>query len=556
MELDQEQIPMIDLRNVPIQSVFAGGWLQGCCVTSVPGFRQGVVLHSATDCVVYRAVREADDLPVVLKILASEIPTPRELMRYRQEFKILRSIPVSDYVLQGYDLLETGEAVAIVLEDFGGIALNRCDFVERLAIDEVLSLAIAVATGLGQIHAASVIHKDINPGNLLYRRESGLVKIGDFGLASLLSRENPVIGHLEGLEGTPSYISPEQTGRMNRSLDYRTDLYSFGATLYELLAGRPPFAALSMMELVHCHIAKLAPPPHEVDSRVPRVLSEITMKLLAKTPEARYQSAFGVKADLERCLEHRRRGGPIISFPIAEKDVSDRLNIPQKLYGRKRELDALLAGFEEVVCQGGLRAVMISGSPGIGKTSLVQEIYKPMTQHQGTYICGRFDPLRRDTPYFALGAACQQLVDHVLGQEEEQIKRWRDEILAAVAACGQVHPGGGQGGGQSADRPGRGAPFRPRSRDRHRAGVPGEDLRELLPGRGRIHPPGWRHRAGAGHHQEADRAARWSDLGGERARQGQLLLRRDPLADADPLTKFETRPWGLRYHGRAGTWIG
>ncbi len=418
---------------------YSEGDERGSSVTSVPGFRLGEILYSASDCVVFRAVREQDDLPVVLKVLASEIPTPRELMRYRQEYKILRSIPGSPWILRAHDLLETGDTVALVLEDFGGISLNQgFTSSDRLSVDEVLSVSIGVAAGLGQLHAASVIHKDINPSNILYRRESAQVKIGDLGLASMLTRENPVIGRIEGLEGTLPYISPEQTGRMNRSLDYRTDLYSLGATLYELLVGRTPFSSPSMLELVHCHIAKQPPAPHEVDSRVPRVLSEIAMRLLAKTPEGRYQSAYGVKADLEKCLAQRRRGGPIMSFPIGEQDVSDRLNIPQRLYGRNAELDLLLQGFAEVASQGELRAFVISGRPGIGKTSLVQEVYKPMTEHQASYVSGRFDQLRHDTPYFALIAACQQLIDQMLSQKEEQIGNWREEILAAVSPSAQV----------------------------------------------------------------------------------------------------------------------
>ncbi len=207
-----------------------------------------------------------------------------------------------------------------------------------------------IADLLGAIHAGNIIHKDINPSNIVYNPTTGQVKIIDFGISTVLSRENPTLSNPNVLEGTLAYMSPEQTGRMNREIDYRTDFYSLGATFYELLTGRLPFDTGDAMELVHCHIAKVPVPPHEVNPQIPKAISEIVMKLLAKTAEERYQSAWGIKADLEECLTQLQDKGIISEFPLCRQDVSDKFQISQKLYGREAEVETLLATFERVAC--------------------------------------------------------------------------------------------------------------------------------------------------------------------------------------------------------------
>ena len=365
---------------------------------SVPGYRLVESIHKTSDCEVVRAVRERDGLPAVLKMMALEDPTPRDIIRYRQEFKILSALQSVPGVIRAHELIEAGQSLVLVMEDFEGVPLNQLYSSGMIPLEELLPLAIQAAKALGEIHALHVIHKDINPSNILVNPRTREIRIIDFGIASLLTRENPVLSHPSGLEGTLAYISPEQTGRMNRALDYRTDLYSFGATLYELLLGKPVFASESVLELIHSHIARLPPTPHEVDPKIPRVISEMVMKLLSKTPERRYQSAFGVKADFEHCLEQLAKDGHIVSFALGKKDISDRLNIPQKLYGRQVEIQTLLERFDRMVSLGGRDVFLLSGKPGVGKTALVHEVYKPMTQYQAAYVAGKFESLRRDTP--------------------------------------------------------------------------------------------------------------------------------------------------------------
>ncbi len=407
-------------------------------MTTVPGYVIGELIYKSVDCEIRHAIREQDHLGVVLKMLTLDYPSPRDIIRYRQEYKILKLLAHIPSVIRVHDLVEIGQSLVLVLEDFGGVPLHQARGTEKFPLADLLGMSIQIAMTLGEIHAASVIHKDINPTNILINPETGQIRIIDFGMASLLSRESPVLGHPTSLEGTLLYISPEQTGRMNRSIDYRTDFYSLGATLYELLTGKPPFSSQSALELIHCHIAKQPPAPHDLDGSIPRVVSEIVMKLLAKTPERRYRGAIGIKADLERCLEQLKQNGQIHTFSIGQQDVSDRLNIPQKLYGRNEELHKLLNGFHLVAERGSRAVMMVSGRPGIGKTSLVQEIYKPMTQHQATFISGKFEQAQRDTPYFGLISACQQLTRYVLTEREERINQWKQELKQAVAPSGRV----------------------------------------------------------------------------------------------------------------------
>ena len=391
-------------------------------------------LHESSRSLVYRGRR--DELrSFILKVMQAEYPSLEELGRYRLEYEIINRLALEGVVrAEGLEPYQNG--LVLVLEDFGGESLHRLMQTRRFELVEFLELAIATTDILSQVHAAHIIHKDINPANIVLHPDSRQVKLIDFGNATVLSRENPTLSNLNVLEGTLAYLSPEQTGRMNRSLDYRTDFYSLGATFYELLTGSLPFTATDPMELIHCHLAKQPDPPHRYDANIPVMISEIVLKLLAKNAEDRYQSAYGLKADLQHCLEQLRTQGKISRFTLAQQDASGRFQIPQKLYGRAQEVAKLMAGFERVAGVGEL--MLISGYSGIGKSALVQEVYKPITRRKGYFISGKFDQLQRNIPYSALIQVFQELIRQLFIESPEQIAQWRSQLLQALGMNGRV----------------------------------------------------------------------------------------------------------------------
>jgi serine/threonine protein kinase len=260
------------------------------------------------------------------------------------------------------------------------------------------------------VHERGLIHKDIKPANILVDPASGGVWLMGFGIASRLPREHQAPAPPEVIAGTLAYMAPEQTGRMNRSVDSRSDLYALGVTFYEMLTGRLPFTAADPMEWVHCHIARQPVPPNERVARVPEALSAIVMKLLAKTAEQRYQTAAGLASDLRRGLEEWESHGRIDPFPLGAHDASDRLLIPEKLYGREREVDALVAAFDRVVAQGSTELMLVSGCSGIGKSSVVNELHKALVPPRGLFASGKYEQYKRDIPYTTLDQAFQSLV--------------------------------------------------------------------------------------------------------------------------------------------------
>ncbi len=303
-------------------------------------------------------------------------------------------------------------------------------------------MAIATAESLGEIHARQIIHKiihkDINPANIVFNPETKERKIIDFGIATQLSRENPTLKNPKVLEGTLAYISPEQTGRMNRSLDYRTDFYSLGVTFYELLTKQLPYPTEDALELVHSHLAKQPISPSEIDPSIPLIISEILLKLMAKNAEEGYQSAYGLKADLEECRPQLEERGNIVSFPLGQQDISDRFSLTQKLYGREEEIATLLTAFERVAETGKVELMMVAGYADIRKSSLVRELYKPITARRGYFISGKFDQFQRNIPYAAIVGAFGGLIRQLLGESEEQLQVWREKLLKALGSNGKI----------------------------------------------------------------------------------------------------------------------
>ncbi|MBF0552525.1 MAG: serine/threonine-protein kinase PknK, partial [Deltaproteobacteria bacterium] len=304
-------------------------------------------------------------------------------------------------------------------------------------MEEFVWLAIRVTEILGLIHQRNIMHKDINPSNIIWNPSTDQIKIIDFGIATSLPRENPEIRNPNVLEGTLAYLSPEQTGRMNRAMDYRTDLYSLGVTFYEMLTGCLPFQTDDAMAMIHAHLAKTPKPPAELDSRIPQVVSDIILKLMAKTAEDRYQNAFGLKADLQLCLDQIQATGTIQPFVTGLQDISDRFQIPEKLYGRDDEIAVLLASFDRV-SQGAGEMVLVAGYAGIGKSALVQEINKPITARRGYFISGKFDQLKRNIPYAAFIQAFQELIRLLLTESDETLERWKQELLIALGPNGRL----------------------------------------------------------------------------------------------------------------------
>ncbi len=405
---------------------------------SLPGYRITSQIYESANSLVYRGVRELDWRPLVFKVLKQNYPTPDELTRYRQEYEVTRSLTLEG-VVKVYGIEAYHNTLVMFLEDFGGESLRHYLMQRSLTLEEVLTLGIRLAETLGQVHQQHVIHKDINPSNLVWNTTTGQLKLIDFGIASRITRETLTLSNPNVLEGTLAYMSPEQTGRMNRSLDYRTDFYSLGVTLYELLTQQLPFLTDDALELVHCHLAKQPIAPCTYTAAIPKPVSDIVMKLLAKAAEDRYQSCRGLQSDLEICLTQLQATNTIPTFPLAQQDFSDRFQIPQKLYGREREVETLLTVFErvaEVQTETGL--MLITGYSGIGKTSLVQEIYKPITQRRGYFIAGKFDQYQRDVPYAAFVSAFASWVEQLLTESEAQLHYWRQKLLAALAPNASV----------------------------------------------------------------------------------------------------------------------
>jgi len=411
---------------------------------TISGYRVNETIHESRNSLIFRAAREADNQPVVLKMLNQTYPPPEKIAWFKREYertKNLNPSPDPGHALQGvvaaYSLETNQQRWVIVLEDFGGESLNRLGLTGKLTLSKFLPLAIQITDILGQVHQRHIMHKDVNPSNIVLNPTTGQLKFIDFGISTALTRENPTLRNPNVLEGTLAYISPEQTGRMNRAIDYRTDFYSLGVTFYELLTGQLPFSTADAMELVHSHIATPPIPPHELRPDIPQPVSDIVLKLMAKNAEDRYQSAYGLKADLEECLRQWRIAERIDPFPLAQHDISDRFQISQKLYGRQQEIDTLLAAFERV-SQGSSELMLVSGYSGIGKSALVQEIYKPITWQRGYFIAGKFDQFQRDIPYASLVQAFRSLIRQLLTESEREIETWREKLLAALGPNGQV----------------------------------------------------------------------------------------------------------------------
>jgi PAS domain S-box-containing protein len=391
-------------------------------------FREGEVT-------LYRGAGDGLD-PILLVAPAGEHTARESLKRLEHEYA-LRAVLDPDWAARPVALAPREGRMTLVLEDPGGEPLDRV-LGRPLEVTQFLRIAIPLAVALRRMHERGLIHKDIKPANVLVDMSSGRAWLTGFGIASRLPREHRGPEPPEVIAGTLAYMAPEQTGRMNRSVDSRSDLYALGVTFYEMLTGTLPFTASDPMEWVHCHIARQPVPPDEHSAGIPGPLSALVLKLLAKTAEDRYQTAVGLTFDLRRCLADWESYGRIDPFTLGTQDVPDHLLIPERLYGREREIDTLLAAFDRVVAHGTPELLLVSGFSGIGKSSVVNELHKALVPPRGLFASGKFDQYKRDIPYATLAQAFQSLVRPLLGQTEAEIGRWRDALGEALGPNGQL----------------------------------------------------------------------------------------------------------------------
>ncbi|HEY9691361.1 MAG TPA: AAA family ATPase [Oculatellaceae cyanobacterium] len=389
--------------------------------------------------IIFRCLREESKQQILLKIINRKHPSAKDIAHLQHEYTVSKNLQIEG-VIKPLALEEQNNIYLLTLENFIGISLQKILGFQKIDLSVFLALAIQIVQSLEELHKHNIIHQDLQPENIIVNLKEKKIKITGFSLSSLLSRETQTAINPTQLEGNLTYISPEQTGRINRFIDYRTDFYSLGITFYEMLTGQLPFPTTDVMELIHCHIAKQPVPPHQLIPEIPLVISDIVMKLLSKTAEERYQSAFGIKADLETCLNHLQDLGNIPQFFLAINDISEQLQIPQKLYGREQEIAQILAAFDRIN-NGKSEFLLVAGYSGAGKSALVNEIHKPIIERRGYFISGKFDQFKRNIPYASLTQAFSELIRQLLTENSQNIENWRQKILDAVGVNGQVITG-------------------------------------------------------------------------------------------------------------------
>ncbi|MGD1805194.1 trifunctional serine/threonine-protein kinase/ATP-binding protein/sensor histidine kinase [Dapis sp. BLCC M126] len=417
---------------------------------TIANYQARELIHKSERTLVYRGQNVENGQLVMIKLMRNQYPTFRELVQFRNQYAISKNLEIEG-IIKTYALQRYENRYALIMEDVGGISLAEYEEKSSFSIPQFLDIAIQLSEILHQLHNNSIIHKDIKPANILIHPETKQVKLIDFSISTLLAKETQTIQTPNVLEGTLAYLSPEQTGRMNRAVDYRSDFYSLGVTFYELLKGDLPFRSDDALELIHAHIA-LSPEPLSGlvvlgGDLCPPTLSDIVLKLMAKNGEERYQSALGLKYDLEKCRSQYQERGKIESFELGERDLCDRFIIPEKLYGREKEVQVLLDVFEGVanppptpLSKGGGRAKMmlVAGFSGIGKTAVINEVHKPIVKQRGYFVKGKFDQFNRNIPFSAFVQAFRNLMGQLLGESNAELQGWKTQILEALGNNGQV----------------------------------------------------------------------------------------------------------------------
>ncbi len=402
----------------------------------LPNYNITQQIYTGTRTMVYRGLNTINQQPVVIKVLNKEYPTFWELLQFRHQYTITKNLNLSG-IVKPLSLEKYGNGYALIMEDMGAVSLKTYLNNHKLNQANFLEIAISIVKILEDLYHHQIIHKDIKPSNIVINPETGDVKLIDFSISTLLPRETQEIINPNVLEGTLAYMSPEQTGRMNRGIDYRSDFYSLGITFYEILTNQLPFVSTDPIELVYYHIAKEPTPPADLNREIPLIISNIIMKMIAKNAEDRYQNVLGIKHDLETCLKSWQKTEKMPQFELGKRDISDRFSIPEKLYGRQEEVNSLLEAFERVA-QGSSEIMLVAGFSGIGKTAVINEVHKPIVRQRGYFIKGKFDQFQRNIPFSAFVQAFRDLMAQLLSETENQLQKWKSKILSELGENGQV----------------------------------------------------------------------------------------------------------------------
>lgn len=406
-------------------------------MASLTGYQDLKKLVEGRERVLYSGLRLSDQKPVILKMLRSEHPSADSIALLCHEYEIGKDLDIPG-VLKTYELIDEHNQYALVLEDMQGISLH--EYLRENPIRDLsqfFKLAISMTKIVSDLHRNHIIHKDIKPDNFIIQPKTLDEKLTDFNFSSKLPHEVQEVVPPDKLEGTLDYMAPEQTGRMNMNIDYRSDFYALGVTFYEMLCGELPFQSDDPLELIHAHLSMPAPTLKSSVMEIPEILAQIVQKLMSKNPTDRYQSAMGLQADLERCQTLLEETGKIDPFPLAQRDVLDRLNLSQKLYGREEDVKILLAAYGRV-SQGAIEGLMVCGYSGIGKTMLINEVHKPMVEHKGYFISGKFDQLQKNKPYTAITQAFNQLARLISAEPEHRFEAIKKELLEALRGVAQI----------------------------------------------------------------------------------------------------------------------